>query len=155
MEIVRTTYRYAAAGGRDETRETQRSGETQAKGKEEFPDIESASPNPARGELESASLHKSSVANLPEMGKPATCRARNGKEVPGGTGRSERRERVLKDMSETWETRSCGRAGSASQNRECITCGGARRESDGLIVARKRCNARGAKEPYCMQATHL
>ena len=52
----------------------------------------------------------------------------------------------------TWETRSSRRlmrqlAMGMHNHRRCLG-----RESDGLVGARKRGNARGAKEPCCMHA---
>jgi hypothetical protein len=44
------------------------------------------------------------------------------------------------------------RCKSATPTRESITAAVAGRESDGLVVARKRGNARGAKEPWQCQA---
>jgi len=70
----------------------------------------------------------------------------------GLASRSERGEHVQKDMSETWETRWSRRQEGVNPSRECIIWKGARRESDGLIVAMKQGNACEAKEPCCMHA---
>ncbi len=57
-----------------------------------------------------------------------------------------------KNYHVTWETRSSRRLVrqlpmGMHNYRRCLG-----RESDGLVVARKRGNARGAKEPCCMHA---
>jgi hypothetical protein len=152
MRIIRTTYRCAAAGGRDETRETQRSGPSQTRGAGNLPTSNARALIPQGVNSNRLRYTKIPAANPPKRVKPATCQGRNGIKALGGVGRSERRERVQKDMPETWETRAYGRQERASQYRECITWRGVRRESDGFIVATKRGNARGAKEPCCTQA---
>ena len=154
MGIDRTPYRCAAAGGRDEARETPRSGQAQASrnGKPATSNARALIPQGVNSNR--LRYTKTPAANLPKRVKPATGRGRNGTRAPGRAGRSGRRERVQKDMSETWETRAHRHREGASRGRECITCGGVRRESDGLVVAVKRGNARGAKEPCCTQASN-
>lgn len=96
----------------------------------------------------SASLRKSRAAKLPDMTKPDTDEEvtdrRTRRALRGGRG-----QRALKDRSRNLG----GPAGffppSAGKNvvEEDITSWRLCRESDGLTVARKRGNSRGAKEP--------
>src|ERR1044071_7964048 len=78
MKIVRSTSSCASAGERNETREAMRSGKVQAKGVV-LPDDDGVSPNPARGELVSASLNQYRRPNsqkgrsLPPSRKERTC----------------------------------------------------------------------------------
>ena len=110
MKIVRSTYRCAAASRRDEARETLRSGETQARGKRKPPTTNARALIPQGvNSVQLRYAKKTPVVNLSEMVKPATCQGRNGTKALDGAGRSDRRERVQKDMSETWETRWSGR----------------------------------------------
>ena len=152
MRIVRTTYGFAAAGGSNETRETLRFGEDQAKGKGKPRRSNARALIPQGVNSNRLRYAKTPAANLPKMGKPATCQASNGTYALGGAGRSGRRERAQKDKPETWETRRSRCPEGTNSARECIIWRGARRESDGLVVAVKRGNARGAKEPCCTHA---
>lgn len=147
MKIVRTTYRFAAAGGRDETRETQRFGAIQAKGNGKPLKSNARALIPQGVNSVELRYTKTSAANLSDTVKPATCQRRNGTKASGGADRSHRRERVQKDLSETWDTRAYGRQESVSPSQRMNNLEGIRRESEGLIVAVKRGNARGAKEP--------
>ena len=151
MKIVRSTSSHASAGGSNETRETMRSGAIQAKG-EALPDDDGVSPNPARGELVSASLNhyrrptSQKGRSLPLPGKQRT-------QAPVGPVGVRGVSAHQKNQHVTWETRASRRLGRRQpmmgmhNHRGCW-----RRESDGLVVARKRGNARGAKKPCCMHA---
>lgn len=152
MRIVRSTSSHASAGGSNETRETLRSGEIQAKGVV-LPDDDGVSPNPARGELVSASLndyrrptsHKG--RSLPPTGKQRIS-APVGPVGVRGVGAHQKNHHV------TWETRPSRRLKRQSamgmhNHRRCLGW-----ESEGLVVARKRGNARGAKEPCCNARVH-
>ena len=150
MKIVRSTSSHASAGERNEARETLRSGAIQAKGVV-LPDDDGVSPNPARGELVSASLNhyrrptSQKGRSLPLTGKQRTS-APVGPVGVRGVGAHQKNHHV------TWETRSSRRARrqrtmGMHNHRPCLGW-----ESDGLVVARKRGNARGAKEPCCMHA---
>jgi len=150
MKIVRSTSSHASAGGSNETRETMRSGAIQAKG-EALPDDDGVSPNPERGELVSASLNhyrrptSQKGRSLPPTGKQRTL-APAGPVGVRGVGAHQKNRHV------TWETPSSRRlmrplAMGMHNHRRCL-----RGESEGLVVARKRGNARGAKEPCCMHA---
>jgi len=150
MRIVRSTSSHAPAGGSNETRETMRSGAIPAKG-EFLPDDEGVSLNPARGELVSASLN---LYRRPTSQKGRSLRL-TGKQrtfAPVrpvgviGVGAHQKNHHV------TWDTRSGSRhqwqrAMGTHNHRPCLE-----RESDGLVVAWKRGNARGAKEPCCKHA---
>jgi len=147
MKIVRSTSSHASAGGSNETRETLRSGTIQAKGVV-LPDDDGVSPNPARGELVSASLNY--------YRRPTSQERRS--LLPAGKQRTQAPVRPVgvrgvsthqKNRHVTWETRpSCRHkrplAMGMHNHRQCL--GG---ESEGLVVAGKRGNARGAKEPCC------
>ena len=150
MKIVRSTSSHAPAGGSNEPRETMRSGAVQAK-RVVLSDDDGVSPNPARGELVSASLHhyrrpsSRKMQSLPPTGKQRTTAPVGPIGVRGVSARP-------KNHHVTWETRSSGRlmrhpAMGIHNHRR-----GLGRESDGLVVARKRGNARGAKEPCCKHA---
>ena len=150
MKIVRSTSSHASAGGSNETRETMWSGAIQAKG-EALPDDNGVSPNPERGELVSASLNhyrrptSQKGRSLPPTGKQRTLAPAGPIGVRGVSARQ-------KNHHVTWETRSgCRRKRrlpmGMHNHRQCLG-----RESDGLVVAKKRGNARGAKEPCCMHA---
>ena len=151
MEIVRTTYSCATAGGSNEARETSWLGGTQAKGRAKPLTTKARALIPQGVNSNRLRYAKTSVANLPKRVKPATCQGRNGKQALGGADRSGRRGRVLKETSETWETRSGGRT-RGSPSRECIIWTGARTGVGGVHSSLKRGNARGAKEPCCMHA---
>jgi hypothetical protein len=151
MRIVRSTSSHASAGGSDEARETLRSGAIQAKGA--FPpDDDGLSLNPARGELVSASLNphrrpaSQKGSSLSSAGKQRTCAPVEPVGVRG-VGAAQ------KNHHATWETRSGSfvptepLAVGTHNHRQCPG-----RESDGLIVATKRGNARRAKEPCCKHA---
>ena len=150
MKIVRSTSRCASAGESNEAREAVRSGAIQARGVV-LPDDHGVSPNPARGELGSASLHhyrrpsSRKRRSLPSTGKQRTQAPVGPIGVRGVSARQ-------KNHHVTWETRSGRRlkrhlAMGMHNYRQCLGW-----ESDGLVVARKRGNARGAKEPCCMHA---
>src|ERR1041385_1202652 len=78
MKIVRSTSSHALAWESNEAREAMRSGVIQAKGVV-LPDDDGVSPNPARGELVSASLNQyrrptsQKGRSLPPSGKQRTC----------------------------------------------------------------------------------
>jgi hypothetical protein len=150
MKIVRSTSSHAPAGGSNETRGTMRSGAIQAKG-ETLPDDDGLSLNPERGELVSASLNhyrrptSQRGRSLSPTEKQRTL-ASVGPVGVRGVGAHQKNHHV------TWETRSGRReqrplAVGIHNHRQRLG-----RESDGLVVARKRGNARGAKEPCCMHA---
>ena len=150
MKVVRSTSSHASAGESNGTRETLRSGVIQARGVV-LPDDDGVSPNPARGELVSASLnlHRRPTSqkgrSLPPTGKQRTS-APVGPVGVRAVGAHQKNDHV------TWETRSSRRlmrqlAMGMHNRRRCLSW-----ESDGLVGARKRGNARGAKEPFCMHA---
>ena len=113
-------------------------------------DGESASPNPERGKLDSASLHQCwrptsrRWRSLPLTGKSmnsCTCQASRGdwreralKEYPRYPGDPSRSRKLVV---------SVGKGSWGSHNPGSLR----RRKSDRPIVARKRGNARGAKRP--------
>jgi hypothetical protein len=150
MKIVRSTSSHASAGGSDETRETMRSGAIQAMGAK-LPDDEGPSLNPARGELDSAPLNphrrpsSQKMRSLPLTEKQRTIAFVRPVGVRGVSADQ-------KKHHNSWETPS-GRSLTfrppmgTHNHRWCL--GG---ESDGLVVALKRGNARGAKEPCCKHA---
>lgn len=152
MKIVRSTSSHESAWGSNEPRETTRSEEFQAKG-EFLPDGDGVSPNLERGELVSASLNQYRRPTLQEgrsllpTGKQRNC-ALVGPVGVRGVGAYQ------KNHHDNWETRL------DSRRERQLTMGMHNhrqrlgRESDGLVVARKRGNARGAKEPCCMHASH-
>ncbi len=97
-----------------------------------------------------ASSRKSRVANLPEVVKPET----DWEETSGCTNRARRGSqgrRVPKDSSRNrGEPVGCSegtRFPESNRDWESITSPGPGGKSEGLIVAKKRGNARGAKEP--------
>ena len=150
VKIVRSTSSHASAGESNETRETLRFGAIQAKGVVP-PDDDGVSPNPERGELVSASLShyrrpsSQEMRSLPLTGKQRT-QAPVGPVGVRGVGAHQKNHHV------TWETRPGSRLRRQPPRgmhnpRRCLE-----RESDGLVVARKRGNARGAKEPCCKHA---
>ena len=150
MKVVRSTSKHASAGGSDETRETMRSGEIQAKG-ESLPDDDGLSLNPARGELVTASLSNyrrptsQERESLTSTGKQRTFAPDEPVGVRG-VGADQKNHQV------TWDTRPDSRlqrllAMGIHNHRQRPG-----RESDGLVVAGKRGNARGAKEPCCKHA---
>ena len=107
--------------------------------------------SPSESEPVSASLHKMSVANLPDWAKPDTCREETGVRTCRAL-RGDRGERMRKDPS-----RNLGdplRPGGRAKGRPGINNRGDCRswESERPIVAKKRGNARGAKGPCCEQA---
>lgn len=127
-----------------------RSGEIQAKG-EFLPDDDGLSLNPARGELVTASLNNyrrpasQERESLTSTGKQRTFAPVEPVGVRG-VGADQKNHQV------TWDTRSDRRlqrplAMGIHNHRQCPG-----RESDGLVVAGKRGNARGAKEPCCKHA---
>ncbi len=151
MRIVRSTSSHASAGESNGTRETLRSGAIQARGVV-LPDDDGVSPNPARGELVSASLNhyrrptSQKRRSLPPAGKQRTL-------APAGPFGVRGVSAHQKNYHVTWETRPSGRlkwqlAMGMHNHRRSLGW-----ESDGLVVARKRGNARGAKEPCCMHAS--
>ena len=150
MRIVRSTSSHASAGESNEARGTMRSGAIQAKGVV-LPEDDGVSPNPERGELVSASLNHNrrptsqKGRSLPPTGKQRIF-APAGPIGVRGVGACQKNHHV------TWETRPSRRlmrllAMGMHNHRRCLG-----RESEGLVVARKRGNARGAKEPCCMHA---
>jgi hypothetical protein len=114
-------------------------------------DDESVSPNPERGELNSASLHVPLTANLPEMVKPVIGR----EEMNESTYRVRRgdwRERARKEcawyLGDPFRGRTLvvsGRQGRrGSHNPKSLR----QRESDGPVVVLTRGNARRAKGSF-------
>ncbi len=96
---------------------------------------------------------KTLVASLPEMVKPASA-AKQRTNAAVGTSRGGMRERMQKDCQQRRETRSNG--GPVPQvslgiNNQAETL---ERESDGFVVAEKRSNVRGAKEPWLHTRQH-
>src|SRR5439155_27218721 len=123
MRIVRSTSSCASAGESNEAREAMRSGAVQAKGVV-LPDDDGVSPNPARGELVSASLNHSRRPSSQETRSlPSTGEKRKG--APAEPVRSEGSERMPKEPP-----RYPGRSAQAvacgdSWRWECITIDGA------------------------------
>ena len=151
MKIVRSTSSHASAGESNETRGTMRFGAIQAKGVV-LPDDDGVSPNPERGKLVSASLNphrrpsSQEMRSLPLTGKQRMMAPARPVGVRGVSARQKNHHAI-------WETRPSRRLGRRQpplemhNHRRCLG-----RESDGLVVARKRGNARGAKEPCCKHA---
>ena len=151
MRIVRSTSSHAAAGGSNEARETQRFGAIQARKGRPFDD-DGLSLNPGRGELVTASLNKyrrPTIQKRPSL--KSTGKQRTG--APGepvgvrGVGAGQKNQQL--PGRPAWAVWARARRAEMGINNH-RPCPG--RESDGLIVARKRGNARGAKEPCCKQA---
>jgi len=150
MKMVRSTSSHASAGESNGTRETVRFGEIQAKGVVLLDD-DGVSPNPARGELVSASLSNDrrpssqETRSLPSTGKQRTAAPAGPVGVRGVSAHQKNHHAI-------WETRPGGRGkrqpplGMHNQ-RGCLE-----RESEGFVRARKRGNARRAKEPCCKHA---
>jgi hypothetical protein len=150
MKIVRSTSSCASAGGSNEAREAMRSGGIQAKGVV-LPDDDGVSPNPARGELVSASLNdyrrpsSQETRSLPPTGKQRTQAPVGPVGVRGVSACQKNRQVTLGAPPEPPHPRQ---PVLGIHNEEwCLGV-----ESDGLVVAEKRGNARGAKEPYCKHA---
>ncbi len=75
MTIVHSSISCASACGGNKACETMRfRRKTSKRAEGDLCNSEDASPNPERGELDSASLRYMLAANLPEMAKPATSR---------------------------------------------------------------------------------
>ena len=150
MRIVRSTSSCASAGGSNEAREAMRSGAIQAKGVV-LPDDDGVSPNPARGELVSASLNHyrrpspQKEPSLPPTGKQRTSAPVGPVGVRGVSACQKNRQVTLGDPLRSPRERQ---PVLGIHNREWCLGG----ESDGLVVAKKRGNARGAKEPCCKHA---
>src|SRR2546423_4597075 len=123
MRIVRSTSSCASAGGSNEAREAMRSGAIQAKGVV-LPDDDGVSPNPARGELVSASLNHSrrpssqETLSLPSSGKKRIF-------APAEPVRSERSEHMPKEPSRHPGRPAQAVAGGDNWRWECITIDGA------------------------------
>jgi hypothetical protein len=132
MRIVRSTSSHASAGGRNETRETRRFGAIQAKGAT-LPDDDGVSPNPARGELVSASLNHHRRQTSQKRGSlPPTGKKRN--KAPAGPVGVRGVGAHQKNPQVTWETRSggCHKQHLAMGMHNHRQCPG--RESEGLVV---------------------
>ena len=99
-------------------------------------------------EPDSASLHQLRVAKLPKLTKPATVEEATDMCTRRAL-RGERGRRALKDGSRNLGDPAGSFPLTAGENgvEEDITSRRLGRESDGLVVARKRGNARGAKVP--------
>ena len=112
-------------------------------------DNEDMSPNPERGELDSASLHKPMVAKLPDLLKPAIYREEMNKSTCR-TIRGDWRERVLKEC--TWQLGSPSRRLESVVDNRQGTWGShnlespRRRVADRPVVTTKQGNACGVKE---------
>ena len=114
-------------------------------------DGESVSPNPERGELDSASLLYKLTASLPEMVKPvagreemnvSTCR------VSRGDWRERARKECVRYPGGPFRRRplvvSGGQGRRGSHNPKSLR----QRESERRVLAKTRGNARRAKGPY-------
>src|SRR5215472_8389963 len=150
VKIVRSTSSHASAGESNGTRETVRSGEIQARGVV-LPDDNGVSPNPARGELVSASLNPYRRSTS-QKGRSLLPTGKQRTSAPVGPVGVRAVGAHQKNYHVTWETHSSRRLlrqlpMGTHNRRRCLGW-----ESDGLIGARKRGNARGAKEPCCMHA---
>ncbi len=152
MKIVRSTSSHATAGGSNETRETLRSEEIQAKGVVS-PDDEGVSPKPERVELESASLHENyrrpTSRRWGSLSSTRKQRMEAHVESVGVKGESAHR----KNCQINWEILLISRQKWWQSPLGINNRGGCSgRKSDGPIVAMKRGNACGAKGPYCKHA---
>ena len=149
MKIVRSTSSCALAGESNETREAVRSGEIQAKGVV-LPDDDGVSPNPERGELVSASLNNYRRPTFPRWrsllstGKKRTVAPVEPVGVRAVGAHQKNHHVTLGDPLRPPRQRQLA---LGIHNREVPGW-----ESDGLVVAKKRGNACGAKEPCCKHA---
>jgi len=149
MLIAHSTFSCASACGGNEACETKRSTEKVGEGGWSPLDGESASPS--ESEPDSASLRELMVASLTEMVKPET----GGEEMSVSTRRAIRGgwgERVLKDCQgipgdPAWRAPVWVHSVQRERgNHNPLFCRA--RKSERLIVAMRRGNACGAKEPY-------
>jgi len=148
MLIVRSTCSCASACGGDKARETWRSAPAADEGGWYPPDNEVASPNAS--EPVSASLHHWRAANLPKVVKPAivgeatnTSIRRDARGDWGERATTEHARYPGEPLRSPVSAVGTGRGTQGSHNLRTPR----RRQSDGLIVAMKRGNSRGAKEP--------
>ncbi len=148
MLIVRSTCSCASACCGNKARETRRSALAAGEGGWYPPDNEVASPNAS--ELDSASLHKWRSANLPKRAKPAIGGEATDTSIRRAV-RGDWRERATTEH--TWypgeplrSPVSAVEAGRGARGRHNPRIP-RRRQSDRLIVALKRGNARRAKGP--------
>ena len=87
------------------------------------------------------------MASPPTRMKPETSREATGISTCG-TLRGGWGQRAWKDQSRSLGDPVAVEAQATNREWECITIAGLDRESERLIVAQKRSNARGAKGPY-------
>jgi hypothetical protein len=149
--IVHSSISCASACGGNQARETLRFRSViRSEQRRYLCDNEGASPNPARGKLDSASLHQMLAANLPNRVKLATSR-----EVMNTctcwVSRGDWRERVPTEYPRyPGDPSRCvslgvseGQSTRGSHNPQCLR----RRKSERLILVLTRGNARRAKGP--------
>ena len=148
MLIVRSTCSCASACGGNKARETRRSAVAAGEGGWHPPDSEVASPNASK--LDSASLHNWRPANLPDMAKPATggeatdvCIRRAARGDWSERARTEHTRYPGEPLRSSASAVETERGARGRHNPRILR----RRQSDGLIVARKRGKLRGAKGP--------
>jgi len=152
LVIVHSPISCASACLGNEARETKRfQGKNWSEGGWILLDDESVSPNPERGELDSASLHYKLTASPPEMVKPAIGREEMNKSTYR-VSRGDWRERAWKEcvwyLGDPFRGRSLvvserqGRRGSHNPKSP------RQRESERPVVVKTRGNARRAKGPY-------
>lgn len=151
MLIDCSTCSNALAGGGDKPRETLRSADVSAgEGACKASDCEGSSPSAS--EHDSASLHyiqrpTSLIGrSLKSLMKQQSSAIRERVGVIDESASQRNKRATLREHSPVSEPRSSARQRSTG-NHNCAI--GWKENAAGFIVARKRGNARGAKEPYC------
>ena len=149
--ITRSTHSCGPAREGNQTCEAARSHWTfSVRRRGDTPDGEGASPN--ESEPCRPRYAKGVVATLPEVVKPEIAREATSMSVRttrGGWGRA-RAERSARHPGRSGEAVvrcSSTKRGQGIHNLRRLCCHGYGRKSDGLVVAEKRGNARGAKGP--------
>ena len=106
----------------------------------------------ATSELESASIHKDGSGQILRLSEASICQEAMFKST-GRTSRGERRQRARKEQPGTWDKPGAVSAQADKHDKGINNLVGCRiREADGFVVAMKRGNARGAKEPCWQRA---
>jgi hypothetical protein len=153
MVIDRSTCSNAPARGGDKARETERS--ALVAGERGCSLLDCKGVSLSASEHVSASLRHSQWPSSRMMGgltSPGKQRLR----APGGLGgvvvesAHRKRNRVIRETSPVFLCPRLGREQRGVGNHNYAS--GRSEESGGLVVARKRVKARGAKEPYCRHA---
>ena len=153
MVIDRSTCSNASARGGDKARETKRS--AQKAGERGCSLLDCKGAGLSASELDSASLHHSQWPSSRMMGG-LTSPGKQRLHAPGGLGgvidesAHRKRNRVIRETSPVFLCPRSGRGQRGVGNHNHAS--GRSEESEGLVVARKRVKARGAKGPYCKHA---